>query len=930
MPKVRSPSRSRSDRSRSPRRYSRSRSRGYNPRFKQNYAKRGSYRARSPTRSSSRSSYSRSRYARRRSSPERRSYRKYSRSPIRHSSRSRSVSRSVSSVNNRSSQKADKSTNRSLSRSRSPKPSSQNKYSPIRSDPIRNIDYVNGDSGIDQMDVETNTIMPSEQTPNVIILDKSKKEAISISRSRSRRYRNRSRNPDENYNTKVATVVVKNLTKRVREAHLEEIFAPYGKIKRATIPLDRRGKFATQMAYIDYETHEQALKAIDYMNGGKLDEEILTVELREPRVPRPRFRSRSPTSRIPARYRRPRNIPARPFQNDFQESHKKKDTIIYLNQSHTSRSINDSAVSFGSQEVDLKNTFKFSLKSVFSTVKSTTNSIEQFQPNGALNSSTRKIPAFSSFIPNIYKTKVRSTEYQIENSGKKSDPAPGKYSLAAQNDENDQVEEQSVIQNETEYNSLKFSNQGGSTSLKRYVNSNKTKSLQTVTKSEADKIVPENLLEQEWINLISRMDFCDNHQVNQTAKIEKCKPNHIAEISESSEMVYRKEDGVEDNNNTKLIQNEQYCLHSNDDMAENKKIPLTVSEIKNIKPDKNKSTNYCFSSDSSSYPGNSNHALLGGYKKTREMLFSTNGRFWFGKLSNKDKKSLEAMVKKGIPPTLRAVLWANISFLINKNKRVFELCVNQMQNFDKPGNRMRSLIKEDILSGSHVHLSRRFIETVLSFEDSVDTESITQSVPDLDPGFKGQNNGGSQHVGKIGNRNSNLRLEGIQEAYFVFETMMDRIVFRKPNYSSQDHISEYKGILSVLINRRFPKLANHLFYVFKYSGKKSFDQRHKARFSELTSFGKGTLPASFLAKSWGIILLNGLPAMFQVSLILLGWLHSPLLQCKTIKEVNRVLNYPKGYLSFVDLSTFEPIAFDHPSFHVSSSEIRSIIKIIRA
>ncbi|OMJ25063.1 RNA-binding protein with serine-rich domain 1 [Smittium culicis] len=100
----------------------------------------------------------------------------------------------------------------------------------------------------------------------------------------------RSRRSDD----EICTVVIRNISKNVREAHIEEIFEAYGKIQRVTIPIERKRivSDSQRIAYIDYETHNEALSAIDYMDGATLDSLTLTVTLREPRKPR-NFNSRS-------------------------------------------------------------------------------------------------------------------------------------------------------------------------------------------------------------------------------------------------------------------------------------------------------------------------------------------------------------------------------------------------------------------------------------------------------------------------------------------------------------------------------------------------------------------------------------------------------------------------------------------------------------
>ncbi|OLY85695.1 RNA-binding protein with serine-rich domain 1-like protein [Smittium mucronatum] len=90
----------------------------------------------------------------------------------------------------------------------------------------------------------------------------------SISIDRRRRDSDSSRERSIVKPEEVSTVVVRNISRNVRESHIEEIFEVYGKITRTTIPIERRriNQDSERIAYVDYETHEEALSAIDHMD----------------------------------------------------------------------------------------------------------------------------------------------------------------------------------------------------------------------------------------------------------------------------------------------------------------------------------------------------------------------------------------------------------------------------------------------------------------------------------------------------------------------------------------------------------------------------------------------------------------------------------------------------------------------------------------
>lgn len=54
--------------------------------------------------------------------------------------------------------------------------------------------------------------------------------------------------------------------------HIQEIFSTYGKIKMVEMPMDRLHPHLSRgSAYVEFETPEEAQKALKYMDGGWLN-----------------------------------------------------------------------------------------------------------------------------------------------------------------------------------------------------------------------------------------------------------------------------------------------------------------------------------------------------------------------------------------------------------------------------------------------------------------------------------------------------------------------------------------------------------------------------------------------------------------------------------------------------------------------------------
>ncbi|GKT62870.1 LOW QUALITY PROTEIN: RNA-binding protein with serine-rich domain 1-A [Colletotrichum tofieldiae] len=78
-------------------------------------------------------------------------------------------------------------------------------------------------------------------------------------------------------------VVVERLTKNINEAHLEEIFGQYGRIKDLDLPINRTHGTNRGTAYILYETEGDAEEAIAHMHEAQLDGAVINVSIVLPR-----------------------------------------------------------------------------------------------------------------------------------------------------------------------------------------------------------------------------------------------------------------------------------------------------------------------------------------------------------------------------------------------------------------------------------------------------------------------------------------------------------------------------------------------------------------------------------------------------------------------------------------------------------------------
>ncbi len=70
-------------------------------------------------------------------------------------------------------------------------------------------------------------------------------------------------------------LVVSNLTRNVTDEHLREIFGIYGAVLSVEVQMDRQVNLPKGWANVEYETAEDADRAVQHLNGGQLDGNLI-------------------------------------------------------------------------------------------------------------------------------------------------------------------------------------------------------------------------------------------------------------------------------------------------------------------------------------------------------------------------------------------------------------------------------------------------------------------------------------------------------------------------------------------------------------------------------------------------------------------------------------------------------------------------------
>merc|ERR1719499_2787891 len=99
------------------------------------------------------------------------------------------------------------------------------------------------------------------------------------SRSSSTDHRSCSKRRKTTTNDKEKQILsVSNLSRNVYEDHLREIFGNYGKVKEATLAIDKAVGLPKGYAYVEFASERDAESAIAHLHGGQVDGNVIKVE----------------------------------------------------------------------------------------------------------------------------------------------------------------------------------------------------------------------------------------------------------------------------------------------------------------------------------------------------------------------------------------------------------------------------------------------------------------------------------------------------------------------------------------------------------------------------------------------------------------------------------------------------------------------------
>ncbi|XP_078438475.1 RNA-binding (RRM/RBD/RNP motifs) family protein isoform X3 [Wolffia australiana] len=77
-------------------------------------------------------------------------------------------------------------------------------------------------------------------------------------------------------------IFIRNLSYATNEARLKNSFSDFGKIAEVQIPIDEATKKPKGFAFVQYYSQEEAVVALEQMDGKIMDGRILMVELAKP------------------------------------------------------------------------------------------------------------------------------------------------------------------------------------------------------------------------------------------------------------------------------------------------------------------------------------------------------------------------------------------------------------------------------------------------------------------------------------------------------------------------------------------------------------------------------------------------------------------------------------------------------------------------
>jgi RNA recognition motif-containing protein len=87
------------------------------------------------------------------------------------------------------------------------------------------------------------------------------------------------------------SIYVGNLSYKVTEDALSEIFSEYGRVKRVQLPVDRESGRLRGFGFVDMSTDEEEEAAIEALDGAEWMQRVLRVNKAKPKENKPRENS---------------------------------------------------------------------------------------------------------------------------------------------------------------------------------------------------------------------------------------------------------------------------------------------------------------------------------------------------------------------------------------------------------------------------------------------------------------------------------------------------------------------------------------------------------------------------------------------------------------------------------------------------------------
>lgn len=97
---------------------------------------------------------------------------------------------------------------------------------------------------------------------------------------RNERHHISGREDREEIKRPLTSILVSALTPNVTTPHLQEIFSFYGSIASISVPINSQSGLTRGIAYINYSAEQDAINAVNHMDKGQIDGNVVRVEQR--------------------------------------------------------------------------------------------------------------------------------------------------------------------------------------------------------------------------------------------------------------------------------------------------------------------------------------------------------------------------------------------------------------------------------------------------------------------------------------------------------------------------------------------------------------------------------------------------------------------------------------------------------------------------